>query len=412
MTKITMPKNSALLEEIEAALAIYYDENDWLSNNVYKTRLKKAIGEHQYSSSYTKKAQILSYFGFVVWEDPSDSRSKRRITASGREFYLNIMRKNEGGIQKNLLDSIEKNIFGKNVCGCPSSNSNVEPPALCIRAILDLDYITYTEFAFLLWNLADKGEDYNKSVSIIKQARQKRLPLKIPSEANQYMDAKPIMTLVRWGFLSEIPGRSKHITINKNVLDNYKERLLKLSIYNDKKQPREEKFTIDVPQVDEIEDLYDYVDEQHNKTVEKAAILDENSKILHDLNNRKPESIYTKNGKKYKTDPRLIKTANKINNYHCAINGSHKTFKLNSSIDYIEGHHIVPMKAQKDFEPNLDRTENITSLCPNCHKAIHFAASEYRKELLKIIYTDSRKSALKKIGIDISLEELNKKYYK
>jgi len=407
-----MPKNSALLGEIEAALKIYYEENDWLSNDVYKNRLKEIIGDQQYASSYTKKTQILSYFGFVVWEDPSDNRSKRRITASGREFYLNIMNKNAGEIQKNLLDSIEKNIFGRDVCGCPSSNSNVEPPALCIRAILDLGYITYSEFAFLLWNLADEGEDYNKSINIIKQARQKSLSLKIPPEARQYTDAKPIMALVRWGFLSEVPGRNKHITLNKDVLANHKERLLKLNIYNDGKKPREEKFTIDATQVNAIEDLYDYVDEQHNETIQGATTLGEDSEILHNLNNRKPESIYTKNGKKYKTDPRLIKTANCINKYSCAINRSHETFKLNSLINYIEGHHIIPMKAQRDFAINLDRIENIASLCPTCHKAIHFAASEYKQELLKIIYTDNRKSILTKVGIGISLEELNRKYYK
>ena len=41
MGKIIMPKNSALLEEVEAALKIYYDANDWLSNDEYKRRLKK-----------------------------------------------------------------------------------------------------------------------------------------------------------------------------------------------------------------------------------------------------------------------------------------------------------------------------------------------------------------------------------
>ena len=36
MSKVVMPKNSALLEEIEAVLKIYYEENDWLSNDIYK----------------------------------------------------------------------------------------------------------------------------------------------------------------------------------------------------------------------------------------------------------------------------------------------------------------------------------------------------------------------------------------
>ena len=60
MGKIVMPKNSALLNEIESVLKIYYEANDWIPNDVYKARLKALIGDDQYSSSYTKKAQITS----------------------------------------------------------------------------------------------------------------------------------------------------------------------------------------------------------------------------------------------------------------------------------------------------------------------------------------------------------------
>lgn len=45
MSKVVMPKNSALLEEIEAVLKIYYEENDWLSNDIYKARLKILLGQ-------------------------------------------------------------------------------------------------------------------------------------------------------------------------------------------------------------------------------------------------------------------------------------------------------------------------------------------------------------------------------
>ena len=91
MSKVVMPKNSALLEEIEAVLKIYYEENDWLSNDIYKARLKVIIGADQYSSSYTKKAQITSYFGMTIWQDINNPRSLRKITALGREFYLSLL---------------------------------------------------------------------------------------------------------------------------------------------------------------------------------------------------------------------------------------------------------------------------------------------------------------------------------
>ena len=75
MGKIVMPKNSALLNEIESVLKIYYEANDWIPNDVYKARLKALIGDDQYSSSYTKKAQITSYFGFTIWEDIHNPQS-------------------------------------------------------------------------------------------------------------------------------------------------------------------------------------------------------------------------------------------------------------------------------------------------------------------------------------------------
>ena len=86
MGKIVMPKNSALLNEIESVLHIYYESNDWLTNAIYKERLKAMIGPDQYQSSYTKKAQITSYFGFTVWEDFNNPQSRRRITESGKKM--------------------------------------------------------------------------------------------------------------------------------------------------------------------------------------------------------------------------------------------------------------------------------------------------------------------------------------
>lgn len=66
MGKIVMPKNSALLNETESVLQIYYEAGTWIPNDEYKAKLKEMIGDDQYSSSYTKKAQITSYFGFTI----------------------------------------------------------------------------------------------------------------------------------------------------------------------------------------------------------------------------------------------------------------------------------------------------------------------------------------------------------
>lgn len=234
MGKIVMPKNSALLNEIESVLKIYYDAGDWLENSKYKAKLKEMIGDDQYSSSYTKKAQITSYFGFTIWENIHNPQSKRRITDSGRKMYEAIKDNNPAAIQAVLMDALEKVKFGRDNYGCPDSNSDVEPPSLYVRAILDLGYLTYREFAYLLWKLEDIGVNYTDALAELRLSRSKGT-LELGEEANKYADCKPIMILVRWGFLSELDetvGGAKKIVVASSVMEKYESRLKNLKIYN------------------------------------------------------------------------------------------------------------------------------------------------------------------------------------
>lgn len=228
-----MPKNSALLHEIEAVLKIYYEADGWLDNNTYKARLKSMIGDDQYQSSYTKKAQITSYFGFTVWQDIKNPQSFRKITNSGREMYEAINLNNKDKIQEVLMNALETITFGRNNYGSPDSDSDIEPPALFIRASMDLDYLTYKEFAYLLWKLEDIGANYTDSITEIRQLRLNG-KIELKEEAQKYADAKPIMILVRWGFLSEDENYTgiKHIIVNPDVLLKYNLRLKNLKIYN------------------------------------------------------------------------------------------------------------------------------------------------------------------------------------
>ena len=235
MGKIVMPKNSALLNEIESVLKIYYEANEWIPNNVYKTRLKALIGDDQYSSSYTKKAQITSYFGFTIREDIHNPQSLRRITHSGKLMYEALQNNDTERVQEVLLEALEQVKFGRDNYGCPESNTDIEPPNLFIRAILDLNYLTYREFAWLLWKLEDIGANYTDSIQELSILRMQG-PIQLGDEANKYADCKPIMILVRWGFLTEDETANatngKHIIIADSVLRKYKQRLRNLKIYN------------------------------------------------------------------------------------------------------------------------------------------------------------------------------------
>ena len=187
-----MPKNSALLNEIESVLKIYYEANEWIPNNVYKTRLKALIGDDQYSSSYTKKAQITSYFGFTIWEDIHNPQSLRRITHSGKLMYEALQNNDTERVQEVLLEALEQVKFGRDNYGCPESNTDIEPPNLFIRAILDLNYLTYREFAWLLWKLEDIGANYTDSIQELSILRMQG-PIQLGDEANKYADCNPSM---------------------------------------------------------------------------------------------------------------------------------------------------------------------------------------------------------------------------
>ena len=57
------------------------------------------------------------------------------------------------------------------------------------------------------------------------------------------------------------------------------------------------------------------------------------------------------------------------------------------------------------FGKNIDCVENIVSLCPNCHRAIHFGDEEVKKRMLETLFL-LRKNELNGVGIPITLSEI------
>lgn len=89
----------------------------------------------------------------------------------------------------------------------------------------------------------------------------------------------------------------------------------------------------------------------------------------------------------------------------CEVDCNHFVFKRrNSQNNYTEPHHLVPLSAYRNFQGiDLDRQQNIVSLCSNCHNLLHYG-EEY-KDVLYTLYIQ-RKPLLEQIGINISFEKL------
>ena len=92
--------------------------------------------------------------------------------------------------------------------------------------------------------------------------------------------------------------------------------------------------------------------------------------------------------------------------HQCEVDMNHQTFISKASGEnFMEAHHLIPMNKQADFKYSLDRVANVKSLCPNCHRAIHYGDSTVRNEIIEKLYWQSIDS-LKNVGLTVSLDDL------
>ncbi len=141
-----------------------------------------------------------------------------------------------------------------------------------------------------------------------------------------------------------------------------------------------------------------------------------NPNIVKDAEKVEPTITSGAIAKRYSKNPLIGKVAIQNCEYLCQNDQMHTTFIANSTKKpYMEAHHLIPISAQLEiwiqFGVNIDCIENIVSLCPNCHRAIHYAKDEFKIELLKKIF-ETKKDCLASIGLNIDFDFLLKYYIK
>ena len=148
-----------------------------------------------------------------------------------------------------------------------------------------------------------------------------------------------------------------------------------------------------------------------NIELSRGICYTDKEEFEYDNQPRRPKNVKSSNNiKRYPRSRTVAANALLHANYMCEVDNSHKLFKRkNSNINYTEPHHIVPLYAADDF-PNidLDREQNVISLCSHCHNLLHYGNDFI--SILRFIY-DERKVLLEKIGINISFDQLLE-YYK
>lgn len=134
------------------------------------------------------------------------------------------------------------------------------------------------------------------------------------------------------------------------------------------------------------------------------------SEIEHALT-RNLQIVDGNHGKMIRKNSRVSKAAIIAANYICMTNLNHTSFLTKHQVFYMEGHHLIPCTVQNSeffwnkFQRNIDCFENIVSLCPNCHRAIHYGDWDCKSKLIKVLF-EKQKGKLYRVGIMITLEEL------
>ena len=229
---LIIPKNNADAQTLDETLKIYYESNDWVLNSVLIDKLSSALddlgieNEKKEPQSYTKKTQVLAYFGFITWQDVSNSQSPRKITELGKRFYEARLEKDADKTIEVLIESLSICTFGRNVIGC-DSDSDIEAPNVFIKASLLLKGLSNNEFAYILGRMELHGEEFHDAVLKIKVNRIKNIKTYPEENAKKWNDPKPITALKNWGFFN-----SDDNTISDNVFLKYADQLLALRTKN------------------------------------------------------------------------------------------------------------------------------------------------------------------------------------
>lgn len=119
-------------------------------------------------------------------------------------------------------------------------------------------------------------------------------------------------------------------------------------------------------------------------------------------------------GRRFRTNPLLGKIAIKKAYYSCEKDYNHETFiSKKTQQKYMEAHHLIPVCFQKEvwdkYHINIDCVENLVSLCPTCHKAIHYGTKEVQRNMIRELFSRCAPK-YKAIRLNITIEEIYKFY--
>ncbi len=161
--------------------------------------------------------------------------------------------------------------------------------------------------------------------------------------------------------------------------------------------------------IDELKDEAEYTENVVSQEISK--ITHEKVETLATI-----EPVIVTEGERFviKRDAAIGVLAIANSEYKCEFDENHETFiSKRTKNRYMEAHHLIPISQTKYIwkkkHANVDCIENIVSLCPTCHRAIHHGEFDIKLTILKKLY-DKKYQDLKKVGLDVDFETLLKFY--
>lgn len=113
---------------------------------------------------------------------------------------------------------------------------------------------------------------------------------------------------------------------------------------------------------------------------------------------------------RYQRDEKVGATALILANYTCRINPQHRFFiSRTTHQNYVEAHHLIPIAYQGLFEYGIDVVENVVSLCPCCHRLVHYGEDQARLPVIEQLYAQSSRQ-LATVGLQVTKKELLEMY--
>ncbi|MBY3474088.1 DUF3578 domain-containing protein [Rhizobium laguerreae] len=84
----------------------------------------------------------------------------------------------------------------------------------------------------------------------------------------------------------------------------------------------------------------------------------------------------------WRRDPGVAAAALHAADSRCEWNRDHETFiARRSRRNFVEAHHLIPVRMQANYPHRLDVAENVVSLCPTCHRKVHHGLGRERTEM-------------------------------